>query len=166
MALDQHIDCHVLSRGDTVQLDSEVTLYVLHPDRHVLNGLLTAYGQHINTGSLAFKVVYRSTSVLFLGDIERSEEESLVETYGDFLHSNIVKVAHHGSQTSSSREFVERTHPEFAVISVGEHNLFGHPSTAVLKRWNTNGATVCRTDLQGAVLLVSDGSRVDRAGWR
>ena len=165
-ARDKHIDLRVLSRSDTLQLDSDITLYVLHPDRHVSKALSTEYGQNIHSGMLAFKLVYRKTSFLFLGDIERGEEEEMKASYGNFLHSNVVKVAHHGSLTSSSKEFIATANPEFAVISVGERNLFGHPSKAVVKRWMTDGATVCRTDLDGALLFVSDGIKVNRADWR
>ena len=163
---EHHVACHLLSRGDTLHLDSEVTLYVIHPDHHVLESSLTAYGQHINSGSLAFKLVYRNTSFLFLGDVERSEEEEMRESYGDFLHSNVVKVAHHGSLTSSSRDFVAATNLKYAVISVGEHNRFGHPAPAIVKRWMTEGAKVFRTDHDGAVLLASDGDKVTPVDWR
>ncbi len=165
-AREKHIALGVLSRGDTLQLDSNLTLYVLHPDHHILTSLLTSYGQHINSGSLAFRLVYRKTSFLFLGDVERTEEDEMLASYGDFLHSTVVKVAHHGSLTSSSKEFVAATHPEYAVISVGEHNNFGHPAPAIVKRWMTSGATVFRTDRDGATLLVSDGERVKKVEWR
>jgi len=164
-AATQHIDRRVLTRGDTMHLDTGLTLYILHPDHRVLNGLLTAYGQHINSGSLAFKVVYGATSFLFLGDIERSEEEDLRETYGDLLRSDVVKVAHHGSETSSSRAFADLVHATYAVISVGEHNVFGHPSPVIVKRWSARGAKVCRTDLDGAVLITSDGRHVEQVPW-
>jgi len=162
----QYTQLRVLGRGDALQLDSDLSLEVLHPDRHVLEQKRTAYGKNIHSGMLAFKLVYRNTSFLFLGDVERSEEEEMLADYGDQLRSNVVKVAHHGSLTSSSKEFVEATHPEFAVISVGEHNHFGHPSPAIVKRWMTNGAKVFRTDLDGAQLFVSDGNRVERVDWR
>jgi competence protein ComEC len=165
-AREQHIATRILSRGDTVQLDSDLVLYVLSPDPRVRVSERTEYGENIHDGMLAFKLVYRNTSFLFLGDIERSEEETMLAYYGDFLRSNVVKVAHHGSLTSSSKEFVLATHPEFAVISVGEHNNFGHPAPAIVKRWMTSGANVLRTDHDGAVLLTSDGNVVKRVNWR
>ena len=166
LSREQHTQLRVLSRSDTLHLDKDITLYVLHPDRHVLEQKLTAYGQNIHSGMLAFKLVYSNTSFLFLGDVERSEEESMLENYANLLHSNVVKVAHHGSLTSSSKEFVAATHPDYAVISVGEHNHFGHPSPVIVKRWMTNGADVCRTDLDGALLFVSDGDRVNKVDWQ
>jgi len=162
----QHTNLRVLSRGDKITLDSDLSLYVLYPDHHAVTSEFTAFGQNIHSGMLAFKLVYRKTSFLFLGDVERSEEERMLSNYGDFLHSTVVKVAHHGSLTSSSKEFVQAANPDYAVISVGEHNNFGHPAPAIVKRWMTNGANVCRTDQDGAVLLVSDGERVRRADWK
>ncbi len=161
----KHIPVRALSRGDRLILDSDIVLYVLHPDR-VIQAQYAAGGQSINAGTLAFKLVYKNTSVLFLGDVERSEEEEMLETYGAFLHTNVVKVAHHGSLTSSSKEFVQMANPQYAVISVGENNRFGHPATAVLKRWYTCNAKVCRTDKEGAILLVSDGTQVEQESWR
>ena len=162
---DQHVATRILSLGDTVELDSELTLYVLHPEREVRTVDYTNYGENLHTGMLAFKVVYRKTSFLFLGDLERSEEETMLTDYGTFLHSDVVKVAHHGSLTSSSKEFIAATNPRFAVISVGEYNRFGHPAPAIVKRWMTGGATICRTDHEGAVLFVSDGNSVQRVKW-
>ena len=156
------VHLHTLQRGDTIHLDSELTLYVLYPSR---NAPIEMSQYDIHRGMLVFKIVYRNTSFLFLGDAERSEEESMLADYGTFLKSNVVKVAHHGSETSSSKEFVSATHPDFAVISVGEHNLFGHPSPAIVKRWNSNGSKVFRTDKDGAILFTSDGYEVKRDYW-
>jgi competence protein ComEC len=161
-AREQRTDLRVLSRGDTIRLDTDITLYVLHPDSHVPSAMFTRYGAHIHDGMLAFKLVYRNTSFLFLGDLERNGEEEMLATYGNFLRSNVVKVAHHGSLTSSSHAFVAMTNPEFAVISVGEHNLFGHPSPAIVRRWMDSRASVLRTDRDGAILLISDGNTVRR----
>jgi competence protein ComEC len=162
----QHTRLRVLSRGDSLRLDTNITLYVLYPDRHVPEAKLTEYGENIHSGMLAFRLVYRNTSFLFLGDAERKGEEEMLASYGDQLHSNVVKVAHHGSLTSSSKDFVAVTNPQYAVISVGEYNHFGHPAPAIMKRWTTNGSEVYRTDLDGAVLLVSDGNRVEKVDWK
>jgi competence protein ComEC len=163
---EQHTQLRVLSRGDTLHLDTDLTLYVLYPDRQVPKTKLTEYGENIHSGMLAFRLVYRNTSFLFLGDAERSGEEEMLVSYGEQLHSNVVKVAHHGSLTSSSNNFVAVTNPEYAVISVGEYNHFGHPAPAIVKRWMANGSQVCRTDLDGAVLFISDGNHVKKVDWK
>jgi competence protein ComEC len=162
----QQTGLHILSRGDTLHLEPDLTLYVLHPDRHVPKAELTAYGENIHSGMLAFRLVYRNTSFLFLGDAEQNGEKEMLASYGEQLHSNVVKVAHHGSLTSSSKDFIAVTNPEYAVISVGEYNHFGHPAPAIVKRWMTNGSQVCRTDLDGAVLFASDGESIKKVDWK
>lgn len=154
-----------IALGDTIHLGDSVTLYTLHPSRAAASGLHTRYGLHPNNGSLAFKVVYSRTSLLFLGDVERDDELQMVSQYGAFLHSDVVKVAHHGSLTSSSKELTSSAQAKYAVISVGVHNRFGHPSPAILKRWMSAGTTVFRTDRDGAILLTSDGHTVRREQW-
>jgi competence protein ComEC len=166
MSVVKNVTRRVLARGDRLQLDSEVQLYVLHPGREEAERMKTKYGSHANAGSLVFKLCYGSTSFLFLGDVERSEEELMKEEYADFLRSSVVKVAHHGSLTSSSRAFGELVRPGWAVISVGDNNRFGHPAQAIVRRWNGLGAKVARTDLDGAVLFASDGHTVERKNWR
>jgi competence protein ComEC len=156
----------ILAAGDTIHLDEDVTLYTLHPTRPTMTGLHTNYGIHANDGSLTFKIVYGKTSMLFLGDIEARDEREMVREYGDFLHCDVVKVAHHGSLTSSSKELTRAARATYAVISVGAHNRFGHPAAAIVKRWMTSGTRVLRTDRDGAVLLTSDGRRVSRYAWR
>jgi competence protein ComEC len=157
----EHVACRTLHRGDRLELDSGVILYVLHPEPPVHSAR-----PYANSGSLVFRVVYGATSFLFLGDIERSEEELLKDEYGSFLTSSVVKVAHHGSLTSSSKLFAQLVQPEWAIISVGENNRFGHPAGAIVRRWAGIGAEVCRTDRDGAVLLESNGEQVERVDWR
>lgn len=159
-----YVACRTLHRGERVLLDSGVVLYVLHPVGATLANHNTR--PRANSGSLAFKVCYGTTSFLFLGDIERSEEELIKDEYGSFLRSTVVKVAHHGSLTSSSPLFAQLVQPEWAIISVGENNRFGHPAQAVVRRWAGIGAQVSRTDRDGAVLFESDGRTVERADWR
>jgi beta-lactamase superfamily II metal-dependent hydrolase len=76
------------------------------------------------------------------------------------LKSDVLKVGHHGSATSTSMSFLEAIRPEYAVISVGAKNKFGHPNPGTLERLETIGAKVYRTDLNGSVVFRSDGNRV------
>ncbi len=73
------------------------------------------------------------------------------------LRSDVVKVPHHGSKTSSTESFVTRTHPQFAVISVGLHSVFGHPRKEVVERWRVGGAEVMTTGLSGTITISTDG---------
>ena len=104
------------------------------------------------------RVTYRRTSVLLTGDVE-SEGESLLQSSHFALSSQILKVAHHGSASSTSPRFLAKVSPEAAIVSVGEGNPWGHPSREVLDRLRHRGVPVNRTDEEGAVQWVSDGRR-------
>ena len=95
-------------------------------------------------------------SVLFTGDIEEDGEAALMP-YGEYLRSTVLKVPHHGSDTSSTPFFVSLVDPEVAVISCGRNNKFGHPAASVVKRFYRRGVNVYRTDIVGDVTLWSDG---------
>jgi competence protein ComEC len=155
-----------LSTGDTLHLGDSVVIYVLHPGRNLVDRTGPSRGNNLNNGSLAVKIVYGKTSALLLGDVESSDEDLMVKEYGKFLKSDLVKVAHHGSRTSSSTALVELARPNCAVISVGRHNVFGHPAIQTLHRWKAVGAAIARTDRDGAVLFQSDGERVIPVNWR
>ena len=77
------------------------------------------------------------------------------------LHSNIVKVAHHGSKTSSIDAFVTATRPQLAIISVGRTSMFGHPNKEVVERWRSNGAEVMTTGQRGTITVITDGHILD-----
>jgi competence protein ComEC len=157
----KHIPVTKLQRGDTIMLDRDVTCYVLNPDT-----ASAVSGSEMNHHSLVLKICYGNTSALFLGDIESSDERALADHYGSFLRSDIVKVAHHGSQYSSSPQFTERIQAKYALVSVGEHNYFGHPTAAALSHWYWSGSEVHRTDREGAVLFRSDGKHVWLEDWK
>ena len=90
----------------------------------------------LNNNSLVFKLYYNEFSILFTGDIEEIAEDSLIEIYekGEFLKSTILKVAHHGSKSSSTLKFLDLVKPKIALIGVGKNNLYGHPNSDVLER--------------------------------
>ena len=98
------------------------------------------------------KLEFYDTSFLFTGDIDSSAESEFIRLYGDELDIDVLKVAHHGSSYSTSEEFIKATTPEYSVISVGE-NSYGHPSSEVLNRLETNGVVNYRTDINGNILF-------------
>ena len=98
--------------------------------------------------------------ILFTGDIEKETDAALL-AWGPRLRANILKVAHHGSRTSSQAAFVEAVGAEWAVISVGQFNTFGHPAAEVLARFAKRQVKVLRTDRRGAVLLSSNGRDIE-----
>lgn len=118
----------------------------------------------INNNSLVLQVVYGKTRFLLTGDMERPAEERLVNTIPD-LRSDVLKVPHHGSGTSSSVVLLDAVRPQFAVVSLGEGNLFHFPSPGVLEKYQRRGVQVSRTDQRGAVVFTSDGEEMKRATY-
>ena len=110
-----------------------------------------------NNTSIVLRVDFGETSFLFTGDMERTAEEDLLES-GAWLEADVLKVGHHGSDTSTSYPFLREVDPDYAVISVGENNDYGHPSEDTLSRLRDDDVTVYRTDLQGDVVCTSDGT--------
>lgn len=119
-----------------------------------------------NNKSGIIKIVYGKTSFLFVGDAEIEAEELLINKYGEFLKSNVLKVGHHGSNTSSSDNFLDIVNPEFGIISAGIKNKFNHPSNIVLQKLNDRNIQILRTDKEGAILLCSDGESIKNIDWR
>ncbi len=112
-----------------------------------------------NNTSLVLRIVYGETSFLFTGDAEKEEEEDILAA-GYELDSDVLKVGHHGGSASTTDLFLQAVSPQYAVISVGKGNSYGHPSNEVLKRLDGAGAQVYRTDLQGDIVCISDGKAV------
>jgi competence protein ComEC len=140
--------------GDTLSVDG-VTLRVLAPDSLWMSGL-----RDPNAASVVTLVEYRDVRFLLTGDAEAGEEERLVERYGATLHAAVLKVAHHGSKTSSTPEFLAAVHPRLAIISVGAGNSYGHPSAETLAALARAGVAVMRTDRAGTIVVRTDGHRV------
>ena len=122
-------------------------------------GPLSEDTDNVNNTSIVLKVTYGKTSFLFTGDAEREEEESILQSGAD-LRSTVLKVGHHGSYTSSSYPFLREVMPQISVISVGKDNTYGHPSENVLSRLSDVGSEIYRTDLNGDVVITSDGENV------
>ncbi len=112
--------------------------------------------QATNDDSLVLRFDFGKQSLLLSGDIEKPVEHALVEKNAQ-LEATFLKAPHHGSATSTTEPFLERVHPSFAAISVGENNIFNHPSAAVVARLQAAGVIVYRTDLDGAITFTSDG---------
>ena len=110
-----------------------------------------------NDESLVMKVAYGKTSVLLEGDAEKRSEQQIAEEQPE---ADLLKVAHHGSATSTIPLLLDRVHPRFAVISVGARNTYGHPRREVLARLGEAHIVTYRTDLDGAVTFYLDGSTV------
>jgi competence protein ComEC len=109
-----------------------------------------------NNDSIMLLIRYGEKSMLLTGDIEKQGETAVLRE-GMKLKSDLVKVAHHGSQTSSIKAFVAATHPSLAIISVGRTSMFGHPNKEVVERWRASGAEVMTTGQKGTISVVTDG---------
>ncbi|MCR5151063.1 MAG: MBL fold metallo-hydrolase [Clostridiales bacterium] len=126
----------------------------------VVNTFAPSYEtENENDLSIIAKVVFKDTSFLFTGDAEKAEENLLIKNGFD-LKSDVLKVAHHGSDTSSSQPFLKAVSPQFFVISVGENNDYGHPNEKCLDRLYEFTDRIYRTDICGTVTAVSDGAAI------
>ena len=112
-----------------------------------------------NDMSIVFRATYGKTSFLFAGDAEKNSEKLMLNKGYD-LNADVLKVGHHGSSTSSSPAFIDSVSPDFAVISCGKNNEFGHPAPEVLKSLENYGTKVFRTDLNGTIVFNSDGNKI------
>ena len=117
-----------------------------------------------NETSLVMDLSFGEFDMLFTGDVEGAGEESLVSS-GLLRDYDVMKAAHHGSKNSGTEEFLQITEPEYAVISAGVDNRYGHPHTETLRRLNDAGCTVCSTQDNGAVMIRSDGEKMTMCGF-
>jgi len=147
------IQVKTLKKGDKIKLDDKSFFDVLSPSKDLVYDVAS-----LNNSSLVLKLVYEDVKVLFTGDMEKEAEDLLLDSPCD-VRADVLKVAHHGSDTSTGFEFLRAVAPEAAVISVGRNN-FGHPSGVVLKRLSGEGVLIFRTDEDGAVILRSDGRKI------
>lgn len=143
-----------LSRGDVLNI-GEVRIEVLSPEADDSPDAVSN-----NNHSLVLRVIYGNKKFLFTGDIERETENALLENPRS-LQADFVKVAHHGSHTSSTQNFIDASKAEYAVISVGRRSQFGHPHTDVLERWKNAGAKIYRTGERGTISVTTDGKNLE-----
>ncbi|MBF0540589.1 MAG: DNA internalization-related competence protein ComEC/Rec2 [Nitrospirae bacterium] len=145
------IELRHLHAGDVIKVDADTTLTILNPHKSFVSK--DSYkGVSDNNYSLVIKAVLGQSSFLFTGDIETEAETQLLR-FGEVLSSTVLKVAHHGSKTSSVEQFIESVSPMVSVISVREKSPFRHPSQEVLER--LQGSTIYRTDEDGAITFTA-----------
>lgn len=113
----------------------------------------------LNNYSVVLKITYGDNKFLYMGDAEKEVENELLENNSD-IKADVIKVGHHGSNTSSSYDFVNAVSADYAVISVGRDNDYGHPHSKIIKRWKNSGAEICRTDESGTIIISSDGKNI------
>jgi len=137
---ERHVGIEYVERGDQLVVQGQ-TFYVMAPYKD---------HQSANDNSLVLYTEIGGKNWLFTGDISKDQERELIKTYPK-LTVDVLKVAHHGSGTSTDETFIRHTAPQISLISVGENNAYGHPSQEVLTVLEENNVSVYRTDLYGAV---------------
>ena len=144
------VPVHVIARGDTLRFGA-VTLDVLWPVR-----LADANAPSRNDDSIVLRLRFGDRTFLLTGDIEK-RAEAILTNASDDLKCDVLKVAHHGSRSSSIDRFVNATRPSLAVISVGLSSAYGHPHKEVIERWRASGAEVLTTGQRGMISVSTDG---------
>lgn len=140
-------------RGMIVVLDNDVYLNILFPDRDVS-------GVESNTASVIVQLVYGDIEFMLTGDSPKTIEEYLVMLDGEKLKSDVLKVGHHGSKTSSSESFLGHVSPEYSVISAGVDNRYGHPHEEVIDVLNQFESVILSTQDNGMIVFESDGENI------
>ena len=147
---EQNVSVTVPTHGDSFWLGSAEVMIV---------GPIRSSDESNNT-SIVIRIVYGDTSFLFTGDAEREEEQDILEVGYD-ISATVLKVGHHGSDTSTTYPFLREIMPQYAVISCGSGNIYGHPHDNLLSRLRDADAVTYRTDLQGTITCTSDGAAVN-----
>lgn len=141
------INYSTVKSGDTIAFDPVVKVNVLNPQ--------PKFFDEINDNSIVLSMTYKNVSFLFAGDTQLNAETMYAK---NLQHVNVLKVAHHGSATSTGAYLISKIHPNVSVISVGAGNTFGHPDSYTIKRLTSDNSTVYRTDKNGYITITTDGN--------
>lgn len=142
----ENINLNVAKTGVSILESGPISIDILSPSDEE---------SELNNSSVVIRLIYDETSFLFMGDAEKVIENGILNS-GTDIDIDILKTGHHGSDTSSSRNFIEETSPKIAVISCGKDNMYGHPDYEVLSILNENNVKVYRTDEVGTVVVTAD----------
>lgn len=135
--------------GVNVLQEENLTIEMLAPNQDKYSSL--------NNYSIVLKITYGNTSFLYTGDAEELSEKEITGN----VEADVLKVGHHGSDTSSSEEFLEKVNPKYAIISVGEDNSYGHPASNTIEKLEKYTNHIYRTDLNGTIVVASDGVNIE-----
>lgn len=157
----EHANTLTARNGERIILDPKygVVIDVLFPDQN-------PNGWETNEASIVVKVSYGDTSFLLTGDSPSDVEDYLVKTYGEQLKSDVLKLGHHGSKTSSSDVFLQAVHPTTAIVSAGLGNKYGHPAPEVIERVESINAQILETSQLGTINCRSNGKSVTCSGLK
>lgn len=155
---EKKINVKIVEGGEKVSIEDNLYFDIIWPfsDNMISDN-------SINNNSLVCKLNYKNYSMLFTGDIEVIAEKAILKKYSknlNILKSDILKVAHHGSKTSSITEFIEKIKPKYAIIGVGEDNKFGHPSDSTIQNLEKANIRIYRTDKMGEIEMKTNGKEI------
>ena len=147
---ERNITVFTVKIGEKIKIEKNLYFDILWPQEEQIEE------NRINNNAIVMKLIYNGFSCLFTGDIEKVAEDKIVSLYKDksVLESDILKVAHHGSKTSTTEEFFKLVNPKISLIGVGKNNLFGHPSSEVIERLEKSNAKIYRTDMNGEINII------------
>jgi len=141
-----------VGENDRLMLEKDVYMEILSP----IDGLIMGTQSNENNNSIVVRLRYKKFSMIFTGDIEKEAEYILKDRN---IKSAVLKVPHHGSSTSSSREFIDKVSPKVSIITVGK-NFYGHPSQQTLENIREAGSVIYRTDMNGAIKIITNGLKL------
>lgn len=155
---EKKINVKIVEGGEKVSIEDNLYFDIIWPfsDNMISDN-------SINNNSLVCKLNYKNYSMLFTGDIKAIAEKAILKKYSknlNILKSDILKVAHHGSKTSSITEFIEKIKSKYAIIGVGEDNKFGHPSDSTIQNLEKANIRIYRTDKMGEIEIKTNGKEI------
>ncbi|MCY6960596.1 ComEC/Rec2 family competence protein [Clostridium brassicae] len=139
--------------GQNIDLAKDVKCFIVAPNN--------TYYDNINNYSIVIKLIYKNTSFLFTGDAESHSEEEIFKNGFD-IKSDVLKLGHHGSNSSTSNKFLDEISPKVAIVSCGKGNDYDHPHKETLNKLKNKKILLYRTDLDGTIVLQSDGTKITR----
>ena len=135
------------NKGDKIELGQAVGKFMTEP---ILDK------DNLNLSSLVLRLEFGNTSYLFMGDAEEENEKTI-----NWPKTDVLKVGHHSSNTSSGESFLEQVHPQYAIIMVGKDNSYGLPKQEIIDKLNNIGSEIYRTDEDGTIQIISDGNNIE-----
>lgn len=160
VSFDRTLDAIERENAEIIPADAGNIYTVGDIRMEILSPSLNQDYEETNNVSIVIKVIFGNTSFLFTGDAEKPIENELLNESAAELNCDVLKVGHHGSSTSSSKDFITEISPKIAVISCGKDNSYGHPHYEVKKLFSDLNILTLRTDIEGDIVLLSDGNNV------
>lgn len=145
---EKNLKIHTAKKGVNIINENNLSIDIVAPNDDSYTNL--------NNYSAILKITYKNKSFLFTGDAEALSENEIT----DDISADVIKVGHHGSNTSSSEKFINKVKPQYAIISVGKNNDYNHPHQTIINRLEKYGAKIYRTDLNGTIVITTDGNNI------